>query len=77
MEASYRVKAEGKENNLLDLIKADDAFPMSDEEIDAIMDPARFTGRAADQVEEFLQEQVDPLLERYQDSLGQEGDVSL
>lgn len=77
MEAGRRVKAEGLENNLLDLIKADSAFRMTPEEIDGIMDPRRFTGRASEQTEEFLEEVVRPILEEFHDSLGMEGQIKV
>jgi adenylosuccinate lyase len=43
--------------------------------IDAILDPARFVGRAPEQVDEFLAAEVDPLLERHADLVGAEGEV--
>ncbi len=77
MQASYRVKAEGKPNNLIDLIKADPAFPMSGEHIDAIMKPINFIGRAKEQVEEFCAEDVQPVLAAYADQLNLNGEVKV
>ena len=63
MEAGRNVKVEGKENNLPALIAADPAFGMTEEEILALLKPENFVGRAPEQVEDFLGEVVEPLLE--------------
>ncbi len=60
--AGKRVKDEGLDNNLCDLILEDPAFMITREELDAIMKPENFTGRSAQQVEEFLAEWVTPAL---------------
>ncbi|MBM7581454.1 adenylosuccinate lyase [Caldicoprobacter guelmensis] len=64
MEAAKRVKAFGEDNNLLELIANDPAFKLSREEIQHIMDPHNFVGRAPQQVEEFISEYITPILER-------------
>ena len=51
MEAGKHVKAEGKDNDLLELIAADPAFNLSLEDLKAAMEPSRYTGRAKEQVE--------------------------
>ena len=56
MQAGATVKKEGKENNLVDLIAADPAFGMTKEEIEAILEPKNFVGRAPEQTEEFITE---------------------
>ena len=76
-EAARHVKAEGLENNLLDMIEADNAFHMSAEEIEAMMSPKNFIGRAEEQTEEFLRDVIQPILEEYKEALGMEGDVSV
>jgi adenylosuccinate lyase len=58
--------ARGDANPLLDAIAADPTFGLDRDEIDARVDPARFTGRSAQQVDEFLAEVVEPLLARHQ-----------
>ena len=63
MEAGRNVKVEGKDNNLLELIAADPAFNMSLEDLQKTMDPAKYTGRAAVQVDNFLNKVVNPVLE--------------
>ncbi|HEX7049847.1 MAG TPA: adenylosuccinate lyase [Longimicrobiales bacterium] len=63
--AAERVKDEGAPNDLAERIAADPAFGLSREEVEAALDPARHVGRAPAQVDEFLAEQVAPVLERY------------
>lgn len=70
MQAGARVKREGLDNNLLELIAADPAFNMSLEDLQKTMNPAKYTGRAKEQVEEFLSEVVNPILEENKDDLG-------
>jgi adenylosuccinate lyase len=70
MEAGRRVKVEGLDNNLLDLIAQDEAFQMTKEELEASMDPSRYTGRAKQQVEAYLRDVIAPLLAANQDVLG-------
>ena len=70
MQAGKRVKEEGLDNNLLELIAADPAFNLSLEELQKSMDPALYTGRAKWQVEEFLAEIVKPILDAHRDELG-------
>ena len=66
MEAGRVVKMEGGENDLLDRIAADPAFGVTREELEKHMNPADFVGCAPMQVENFLHEQVQPVLEKYQ-----------
>ena len=61
------VDDDGGENDLLDRIAADPAFGIDREALAALANPADYTGRAADQVEEFLAAEVDPVLARYPD----------
>ena len=77
MEASRRVKAEGLDNNLLDLLRADPAFAMIRDEFDALLDPAGFIGRAPEQVEDFLASEIRPLLEKYAGDLAATGSDAL
>ncbi len=77
MEAGRNVKAEGKENNLLELIAADPAFPMGLEELQASMDPARSVGRSKEQVEAFLREVIRPVLEENKELLGVKAEVTV
>jgi adenylosuccinate lyase len=60
--AARALKDGASHNDLLDRIAADDAFDMDREELERAMDPSRFVGRAPEQVDEFLDEVVEPLL---------------
>lgn len=77
MQAAKRVKAEGLNNNLIDLIKGDAAFRMSEAEIDDFMDPKNFIGIADLQVEDLLKTVVEPVLKRYEGKLNMRGEVNL
>nr|WP_288555058.1 adenylosuccinate lyase [uncultured Mediterraneibacter sp.] len=70
MEAGRNVKEKGLENNLLELIAADDAFNLTLEELEATMDPAKYTGRAKEQVDAFLKREIAPILEANKELLG-------
>ena len=75
MRAGANVKVEGRENNLLDLIKADDDFKAVHDRLDEILDAKKFIGRAPGQTEEFIANEIDPILERHKALLGESGDV--
>ena len=75
MEASKNVKAEGKENNLIELIKADNMFAAVKDRLDGILDAKNFIGRSPEQVDEFLSAEIDPILEKHKDLLGESGEV--
>ena len=77
MEAGKTVKVEGKDNNLLELIAADPAFNMTLEELQKTMDPAKCTGRSAVQVEAFLKNVVNPVLEENKDLLGVKAEINV
>lgn len=77
MEAGRNVKEFGKENNLIELISNDPSFKLSKEEIEAILVPKKFVGRAPSQVQEYYDEYVKPILEKYKDELGFESQVNL
>ncbi len=77
MEAGRNVKAEGKENNLLELIAADPAFHMTLEELEKTMDPAKYVGRSREQVDAFLAEVIRPLLEENKDILGVKAEINV
>ena len=77
MEAGKTVKLEGKDNNLAELIAADKSFGLTLEEINAVMKPENFVGRAPAQVDDFLKEYVMPVLEKNQDLLGVEVEINV
>ncbi len=67
MAASKVIKEEGGENDLLQRIAADEAFGVTLEELENILQPEKYTGRAKEQTEDFLNEYVYPALEKYSD----------
>ena len=77
MEAGRNVKVEGKDNNLLELIAADPAFNMTLEDLQKTMDPAKYTGRAAVQVDNFLKKVVHPVLEANKELLGMTAEINV
>ncbi|MGN0341407.1 MAG: adenylosuccinate lyase [Roseburia sp.] len=77
MQAGAHVKQEGKENNLLELIAADPAFNMTLEELEKSMDPSKYVGRAPVQVEAFLKNVVNPILEENKDLLGMTAEINV
>jgi len=70
--AAERVKDEGGENDLVERIANDPAFGLTAEELAEALDPARFVGRAPQQVDAFLAEEVEPVLQRYGASAAKE-----
>ncbi len=69
MEAGKNVKEEGLENNLLELLAAEPQFGLTKEEMESKLDPALYVGRAPRQVEKFVAEVCNPILEKYKDEL--------
>ena len=63
--AAAKVKLEGGQNDLIDRIAEDPLFPLTRTEIEAMLDPAAFTGRAASQVTEFLRDVAQPVIDQY------------
>ena len=77
MAAGRVVKVEGKENDLLERIAADPAFGMTKEQLDSIMEPKNFVGRAPEQTDEFIKEIVNPILEENKDILGMKAEINV
>ena len=77
MKAGENVKKYGKDNNLLELIADDDKFPVGIEELNATMDPAKYVGRSASQVTEFLENIVNPILDANKDILGVKAEINV
>ena len=67
MAAARVVKEEGGENDLLSRIAADPIFGVTLEELEAVLEPSKYVGRAPRQTQDFLNEVVAPVLERYRD----------
>ena len=77
MEAGRTVKVEGKDNNLAELIAADESFGLTLDEINAVMKPENFVGRSPEQVTDFLNEYVYPALEKNKDLLGIQVEINV
>lgn len=77
MEASKMVKQYGKDNDLIDRIKKDQAFSAINDKIDSILDPKNFIGRAKEQTIEFINEIIQPILDKNKNCLGQQGQVNV
>ena len=77
MEAGRMVKQEGKANNLLELIAADPAFHRTLEELQSLMEPSLYVGRAPQQTEEFILEVIRPVLDENQDLLGLTAEINV
>lgn len=77
MEAGNQVKREGKENNLLALIENEPLFAPVHGKLKSIVNAKKFVGRAAEQTVEFIKTEIDPILKKHRDDLGEEGTVKL
>lgn len=77
MEAGKNVKIEGKENNLIELIRKDDDFKAVRDRLDEILNAKKFVGRAPQQTVEFIENEIDPILEKHGALLGEKGEVNI
>jgi len=77
IEAGRRVKEEGLDNNLISLIEKDDSFKLNPDKMQELLDARNFIGRAPEQVEEFLEEHVYPLLRENSDKLNVKVDLKV
>ncbi|GBC04271.1 hypothetical protein RclHR1_05590026 [Rhizophagus clarus] len=68
-EAAKQVKEEGGENDLIDRIKRSEYFQPIHDELESLMDPTTFIGRAPQQVDKFLKDYVEPALKPYSEIL--------
>lgn len=64
MEASKRVKQEGLDNNLIELIKNDSEFSSVKGLLDSVMKAENFIGRSVEQTENFVKNEVEPILKK-------------
>jgi adenylosuccinate lyase len=76
-EAARVVKLEGGLNPLRERLAADPAFAAVAGKLEELLDPARYVGRAPEQVLEFVEAEVDPVLARHPELAGQVGQVAL
>lgn len=72
MEAGKTVKIEGKENDLLDRIKADPIFNLSETDMNSLLNPKDYVGRSPEQVVAFIRDEVTPIREKHKEILGKE-----
>lgn len=77
MKAGQVVKEQGGENDLLERIAADPIFGVSMEELEGILQPEKYVGRAPEQTREFLRDNVGPVLEKYKDLASEKGEVTV
>ena len=77
MAAGRVVKEEGKPNDLLERIAADPAFGMTLEQLEAHLEPSAYVGRAPQQVEEYISEVVQPMLDENSDVLGMKSEINV
>ena len=77
MQAGRRVKEEGLDNNLLDLIAEDSRFHMTREQLDQYIDPHKYIGCAPHQVEKYLSEVIQPILDANKDVLGVTAEITV
>lgn len=75
--AAKVVKEEGGENDLISRICSDSAFGLERSEIEAILDPIKFTGRSSEQVDEFIRDFVAPMLDANKQVLGERAELSV
>ena len=77
LEAGKNVKERGLGNNMIDLLCADEEFGLSRDEIMALLKPENYTGRSANQVEEFIRDFIDPVIEKNRDSISEGAELKV
>ena len=77
MEASKKVKIEGKDNDLIERIMNDQSFKMDKSKLTEVLDPKNFIGFAPTQTEEFVKNDAQPILDKYADLLGLEAELKV
>lgn len=77
MQAARTVKEEGKPNDLIDRIAADPAFGVTKEDLEKVLKPANYVGRAPRQTEEYLTEVIRPLLAENEADLGLTAEINV
>ena len=77
MEASKRVKLEGLENDLMQRIQNDARFGLTKEELKLTLNPKHYIGRAPNQVEEFIEEEINPIVHLYESDEYKQSDITV
>ena len=75
MEAGKQVKVEGKDNDLIDRIVNDDYFKLDKEKLLSLLEPQNFIGFAPEQTEKFIQNEIQPILDKYKSLIGMDSDL--
>ena len=77
MIAGKRVKQEGLDNNLLELIAAEPMFGVTLEELQSKLDPMKYVGRSKEQVDEYLANVIKPILDSNKEELGMKAEINV
>lgn len=77
MQAAARVKGEGLDNDLIKRVIEDDRIKLSEEEINNIINPSKFIGRAPSQVEEFISEYVKPIIDSNKEAIEIKSEINV
>ena len=77
MEASKKVKIEGKDNDLIERIMNDQSLKMDKSKLTEVLDPKNFIGFAPIQTEEFVKNEAQPILDKYVGLLGLEAELKV
>lgn len=77
MEAGKNVKELGLDNNLIELISKDPMFKLNKEELERSLDSTNYIGRSSNQVREFIEEFIKPILEEYKEVLGEKAEINV
>jgi len=75
MAAGSRVKDEGLDNDLLLRIAEDEAFGLTLDDIKDLLKPENYVGRAPEQTQEFIEDYIKPVIEKYKDRIGGEAEL--
>jgi adenylosuccinate lyase len=73
--AAQQVKAEGQANDLLERLAGEKVF--EDIDLNAVLDPSSFVGRAPEQVDAFIEQVVEPIRKRYAAQLGYQSELKV
>jgi adenylosuccinate lyase len=78
-EAGHQVKHLGLENDLIDRVRKDPYFDLIKDQLDELLNPSGFIGRAPEQVDSFLKDWVAPALadDEFKDAVAKGGKVEL
>lgn len=77
MEVAKNIKQNGGSNDLLDRMKNDPRFCLTDADVAALCDPMQFVGLAPKQTEDYLKNVVTPILEKNRDLLGAQVEINV